>query len=89
MNTPNEVAFSVVTSIALTSLFECVSQLEDPFVGSGLDIIDVEAELRDEFLVELLDLRDRNYPNSPPFEANIMIPITKEPGPDIRLFQGS
>jgi hypothetical protein len=78
-----------VTSIALTSLFECVSQLEDPFVGCGLDVIDVEAELRDEFLVELLDLRDKHYPKSPPFEANITIPITKEHGPDIRLFQAS
>jgi hypothetical protein len=83
-----KVAFSVVTSVALTSLFESVSQLEDPFVGGGLDIIDVEAELRDEFLVELLDVRDRNFPDAPSFEANIMIPITKH-GPEIRLFQAS
>lgn len=80
------IAFSILTSIALTSLFESVFQLEDPFVGSRLDCIDVETDLRDEFLVELLDLRNYYFPDSPPFEATILIP-TPEYSPEMRLFR--
>lgn len=82
------IAFAVVTSLSLTSLFECVSQLEDPFDRDRLDGINVEAELRDEFLVDLVDIRDYHFPDAPPFEANVLIPITKR-GPQIRLFQAS
>ncbi len=40
------IAFGMVTSIALTALFECVRQLEDPFVSHvTLDAIDVREEL--------------------------------------------
>jgi hypothetical protein len=79
------ITFSVVTSIALTALFESLSQLEDPFMSGALDCIDVEAELRDEFLVELIDIRDHRFPDAPPFKMNIQIPVTKR-GPQIRLF---
>jgi hypothetical protein len=80
------IAFSILTSIALTSLFESIFQLEDPFVGSRLDCIDVESDLRDEFLVELLDLRNYYFPNAPPFDAKILIPAP-ERSPEIRLFR--
>jgi hypothetical protein len=80
------ITFSVVTSIALTALFESLSQLEDPFVGGNLDGVDVESELRDEFLVELLDIRHHRFPDAPPFQMNIQVPVTKR-GPQIRLFK--
>jgi hypothetical protein len=80
------ITFSVVTSIALTALFESLSQLEDPFVGGNLDGVDVESELRDEFLVELLDIRHHWFPDAPPFQMNIQVPVTKR-GPQIRLFK--
>ena len=73
-------------NIALTSLFESVFQLEDPFVGSRLDCIDVESELRDEFLVELIDLRDYYFPNAPAFEIDVEIPAPAK-SPEIRLFR--
>jgi hypothetical protein len=80
------IAFSILTSIALTSLFESVFQLEDPFVGSRLDCIDVENELRDEFLVQLIDLRDYYFPEAPAFEVDVQIPAP-ETSPEIRLFR--
>jgi hypothetical protein len=80
------ITFSILTSVALTSLFESMSQMEDPFVGSRLDCIDVESELRDEFLVILLDIRDRRFPDAHPFEMDLRIPKTKN-GPVIRLMQ--
>jgi hypothetical protein len=80
------IAFSVLTSIALTSLFEVVVQLEDPYVGSQLDCIDVEAELRDKFLVELVDMREHYFPDAPKFEFDILIPISK-PSLELRLFR--
>ncbi|KAL3906997.1 MAG: hypothetical protein SGILL_009052 [Bacillariaceae sp.] len=81
------IAFSILTSIALTSLFESVFQLEDPFVGSRLDCIDVESELRDEFLVELIDLRDYYFPDAAPFEIKVMIPSPERKAEKIRLFR--
>jgi hypothetical protein len=81
-----KVAFSVITAIALTSLFETTNQLEDPFVENRLDGIDVEAELRDEFLGELLEIRRNHFPDAPPFDATVLFPVTKR-GPEIRLFQ--
>jgi hypothetical protein len=80
------VVFSVLTSLALTALFESVFQLEDPFVGSRLDCIDVESDLRDEFLVELIVMRNYYFPDASPFEIQIRIPIP-EPSPEIRLFR--
>lgn len=82
------IAFSVITSLALTSLFEAVAQLEDPFVGRKLDGVNVERDLRDEFLVELLDSREYFFPDAPAFVIDIKIPNV-DYGPTIRLFQAS
>jgi len=85
------ITFSILTSVALTSLFESMSQMEDPFVGSRLDCIDVELELRDEFLIKLLNIRNHKFPNDPPFamQDELRIPKNKERdiGPVIRLMQ--
>ena len=55
---PFAIAFSVLTSIALTSLFESISQIEDPFTGKvALDGIDVGKELRDNFREQLFCCR--------------------------------
>mmetsp|Transcript_47686 Transcript_47686/g.55751 ORF Transcript_47686/g.55751 Transcript_47686/m.55751 type:complete len:454 (-) Transcript_47686:69-1430(-) len=82
------ITFSIITSVALTALFESMSQLEDPFLGSRLDCIDVELELRDEFLVKLLDIRDHRYPDADPFElTGIQFPIKTTTGPEIRFLQ--
>jgi hypothetical protein len=80
------IIFSILTSIALTALFESVFQLEDPFVGSKLDCIDVESDLRDDFLVELIDMRKYYFPDACAFEPNILIP-NPEPSPEIRLLR--
>jgi hypothetical protein len=69
------IIFAILTSIALTALFESVFQLEDPFVGSQLDCIDVESDLRDDFLVELVDMRNYYFPDAPPFELQLLMPI--------------
>ena len=72
------IAFSVLTSIALTALFETISQMEDPFVGSGssrdnnksrrkiltLDGIDVTKEFQEDFVTTLLDWRLHCFPDA-------------------------
>jgi hypothetical protein len=64
------IAFSILTSIALTSLFESISQMEDPFTGIiALDGIDLTTELRVEFCQELLDWREELFPNAKTFEV--------------------
>jgi hypothetical protein len=70
------VAFSILTSLALTSLFEAVAQLEDPFVGLRLDGINVERDLRDELLVELIDSRAYYFPNASKFELDIKVRVS-------------
>mmetsp|Transcript_34249 Transcript_34249/g.41956 ORF Transcript_34249/g.41956 Transcript_34249/m.41956 type:complete len:407 (-) Transcript_34249:187-1407(-) len=48
------VAFSIMTSLVLTALFECATQMEDPFVAQfTLDGIDVGKELRGDCFEEL------------------------------------
>jgi hypothetical protein len=81
------IAFSVITSLALTSLFEAVAQLEDPFVGHRLDGINVERDLRDEFFVELIDSRSAYFPSAPPFEFDIKVSryVVRQVAEDIRL----
>lgn len=88
------IAFAVVTSLALTSLFESVSQIEDPFVGIvELDGINVSTELQDEFHEQLLDCRKHNFPNLSPYDlqskhSSLRIPSTPSPSlRRIRLFQ--
>jgi hypothetical protein len=66
------IAFSIMTCIALTSLFESLSQMEDPFVGLFvLDGIHVQNELGDHLLAELLECRSYHFPKAPEF---VMIP---------------
>lgn len=56
------IAFSVLTSIALTSLFESISQMEDPFTGKvALDGIDVGKELQENFQEQLLCYRAYHF----------------------------
>jgi hypothetical protein len=81
------IAFSVLTSIALTSLFESISQMEDPFAGIlALDGIDLTNELGVEFRQELLDWRKELFPDADAFELpEYSIVLLQEP--EIRLFQ--
>lgn len=88
------IAFSVLTSIALTSLFESITQIEDPFIGIvALDGIDVAAELLDEFKEQLICCRRHHFPNAPKFELDQIEIYADAPSrhaihmPDIRLFQ--
>jgi hypothetical protein len=64
-------AFAVITSIALTGLFETVSQFEDPFViSSRLDGIKVREELVDSFTDQLLKLRLVYFPDAGEFKKS-------------------
>lgn len=63
------IAFSVLTSLALTALFETISQMEDPFMGyRSLDGIDVDSELSSSFSVQCLTMRCHFFPNSHRFD---------------------
>jgi hypothetical protein len=63
------IAFGMVTSIALTALFECVRQLEDPFVSHvTLDAIDVREELVVLVYQELMIARGVMFPEAGKFE---------------------
>lgn len=57
------IAFSVLTAVALTSLFETVSSLEDPFIEKNfLDGVNVEEELVTSFESLLLARRKYLFP---------------------------
>jgi hypothetical protein len=59
------IAFSAITAIALTALFQTTFQLEDPFVQSSfLDGIDVKLELLDELTPHLITLRQQYFPQA-------------------------
>ena len=59
------IAFSVLTSIALTALFSTTYTLEDPFLPSSfLDGIPVKMDLVDDFTPQLLVLRSSFFPNA-------------------------
>jgi hypothetical protein len=63
------ITFAVFTALALTSLFETISQMEDPFVQSSiLDGVDVLNDLNDGFKPLLLALRGRYFPGCPPLK---------------------
>lgn len=65
------IAVGVVTSIALTALFKCVRQLEDPFVSHvTLDAIDVRKELVVLVYQELMMAREVLFPDAEKFELN-------------------
>ena len=76
------ITFSVMTSLALTSLFESLSQMEDPFLSQqSLDGIDVPKETR---LIsnELMLLRNNVfYRDAPKYETRKERPTT-DIGPD-------
>jgi hypothetical protein len=62
------IAFSVITSLALTSLFEAASQMEDPFVHSVLDCIHIKFLLIGELAPQLLALRRSFFPQAVDFD---------------------
>jgi hypothetical protein len=56
------IAFSVLTSLALTSLFESINQIEDPFIGTmSLDGISMGKELNIELRQQLLTCRLHHF----------------------------
>jgi hypothetical protein len=58
-------AFATLTSISLTSLFETVAQMEDPFIDlCGLDGVAVKHELMDDFKPLLLAMRKQFFSSS-------------------------
>jgi hypothetical protein len=62
------IAFAVFTSLALTSLFESIFQMEDPFVNSSvLDGVRVKEQLFDELAPQLLAMRRCFFPQSGEF----------------------
>jgi len=64
------IVFSILTSIALTALFETVYQMEDPFLpGSVLDGVNVKDELIDDFRPQLVLLREQFFPEAPALES--------------------
>jgi len=63
------IVFSIITSLALTALFETISQLEDPFVQlSILDGVYVTDDLGDDCRPHLFVLRRRFFPNASQYE---------------------
>jgi hypothetical protein len=68
------IAFSILTAVALTTLFETISQIEDPFDKSSvLDGVDVTSDLNDGFKPQLLALRNRFFPDAPAFEDHVKL----------------
>ena len=66
------ITFAILTSVALTALFETVTQLEDPFVMSSfLDGIHVRKELVDGLQPELETLRSHFFPSADPLDMSI------------------
>ena len=62
------IAFSVFTSVALTSLFESLHEMEDPFVHSSvLDGVRSNEALCEELVPQMLALRSRFFPASSEF----------------------
>jgi hypothetical protein len=85
------IAFSVLTSIALTSLFESITQMEDPFVGitsldASLDGINVADELQGVFTETLLDARRYHFPDAKEIDLKPQ-KVSLPAGPEMRLLQ--
>ena len=73
------VLFSVLTSLALTALFETISQMEDPFCAyASLDGVDVDTELSSSFSVQCLTMRSHFFRNAGPFDENRVATTTCE-----------
>ena len=65
------IALGVLTSLALTGLFECVKQIEDPFVSHvTLDGIDCREELVVLAFQELMVARKMLFPEAEAFAMN-------------------
>lgn len=87
------IAFSVITSLALTSLFEAVSQMEDPFVQmSVLDGVNVKYQLVDDFIHQLKTWRSCYFPDDNGLESiqeenieAIELPSQTRPASTLRL----
>lgn len=79
------IVFSILTLVALTSLFESMSQMEDPFVGHRLDCIDLTGELREDFVIKLFDIHNHHLRTAPPFAMpdDLRLPTKKKNERDI------
>jgi hypothetical protein len=77
---PFGIAFAVITSVALTGLFETVSQFEDPFAAeaSVLDGIRVHQELVGNLTPQLLMLMEKYFPHA---KASVHSDLQPEVGP--------
>ena len=65
------IAYAVITAVALSGLYECVYQFEDPFVPTSfLDGVHVKAELIKTFQPQAAVLRSHYFPNATPREPN-------------------
>jgi hypothetical protein len=63
------IVFAALTAVALTGLFETVSQFEDPFIDSSvLDGVHVRQLLIDDLGTQILALRLHFFPDAPPFQ---------------------
>jgi hypothetical protein len=83
------IAFSVLTSIALTSLFESITQMEDPFVGiTSLDGINVADELQGVFTEQLMDARRHHFPDAKEIDLQPQ-KLSLPAGPEMRLLQAA
>lgn len=88
------IAFSVITSLALTSLFEAVYQMEDPFVQiSVLDGVNVKNQLVDDFIPQLLVWRSCFFPDDSALDSvqeesmeESEMPSQTRPASTVRLF---
>ncbi|EEC47974.1 predicted protein [Phaeodactylum tricornutum CCAP 1055/1] len=64
------IAFSIITAVGLTALFESLQVLEDPFTGFlALDGIDVREEFEVLHYAQLISTRKLVFPDAPPFPA--------------------
>lgn len=73
------ITFSVLTSLALTALFETISQMEDPFMGyRTLDGVDIDSELSSSFSIQMLTMRSHFYPEAQPFDEGRVTTSTCE-----------
>ena len=62
-------AISVITTLALTALFESIQVLEDSFVAFlTLDGIDVQEEFEVLHWQQLIRTRQLLFPNAPPYQ---------------------
>lgn len=68
---PVGIIFSILTSLALTALFETISQMEDPFLGHySLDGVDVEKELSSSFAIQCMTMRAHFFRSARPFDED-------------------